>query len=129
VYGDGAQTRCFCHVADTVDAIVRLLDDPRSIGEVFNVGSTEEVSILELARRIVARAGTDSPIELVPYEEAYDSGFEDMRRRVPDTTKLELLTGWRPTYDLDAIIDAAVADARTAGAAAAAAGGGVPTPA
>jgi UDP-glucose 4-epimerase len=104
VYGDGRQTRCFCHVRDVVAALLLLLDSPAAIGEVFNVGSPEEVSILELAERILKATGSDSPIRLVPYEEAYDEGFEDMRRRIPDTTKLQRLTGWRPTRDLSAIL-------------------------
>jgi UDP-glucose 4-epimerase len=80
VYGDGRQTRCFCHVGDVVDALVRLLDDERAVGQVFNVGSTEEVSVLDLASRIRTIAGTQAPIRFVPYEEAYEPGFEDMAR-------------------------------------------------
>ena len=111
VYGDGRQTRCFCHVADVVDGLLRLLDEPRSYGEVFNIGSQEEVSILDLAHRIVERAGTSSPIELVPYEQAYASGFEDMRRRVPDTTKMRSLTGWSPSRALDDILAETIVEA------------------
>jgi UDP-glucose 4-epimerase len=113
VYGDGTQTRCFCHVDDVVDAVVRLMGRPDAIGQAFNIGSSEEVSILELARRIVARAGTSSPIQLVPYEEAYDNpGFEDMQRRVPDTARIRSLIGWAPTKTLDDIIDETLADAQ-----------------
>lgn len=111
VYGDGRQTRCFCHVADVVDGLIRLLDDSRSHGEVFNLGSQEEVSILELAQRIAERADSPSAIELVPYEQAYAEGFEDMRRRVPDTTKVRNLTGWRPHRTLDEILAETIVEA------------------
>lgn len=115
VHGDGRQTRCFGHVGDVVDAVIRLLDDERATGEVFNVGNPgEEISILGLAERIVARTGSDSPIEFVPYEQAYEPGFEDMRRRVPDTSKLEELTGWRPTRDLDDMLADVIAEVRGA---------------
>ena len=112
VHGDGLQTRCFCHVLDVVDALARLLDSEAAVGEVFNVGSTEEVTILDLARRIVARAASRSAIELVPYEEAYETGFEDMRRRVPDITKVGALLGWAPVRTLDQILDETIAEAR-----------------
>ncbi len=111
VFGDGTQTRCFCHVADVVRALISVLDDRRAEGGVYNVGSTEEVSILNLAERIAARIGSDSPIELVPYEQAYEAGFEDMKRRVPDTSKLQSLVGWEPTYCLDEILDETIAEA------------------
>lgn len=113
VYGDGAQTRCFCHVSDVVDALARLLDHDGAVGEVFNVGATEEISILELARRIVRRTGSTSALELIPYDQAYGSGFEDMRRRVPDTTKMHALTGWAPTRTLDDILEQTIAEAAT----------------
>jgi len=112
VHGDGRQTRCFCHVSDVVDGITRLLDSSESIGEAFNVGSTEEISILDLAQRIIDKTGSSSSITLVPYDEAYERGFEDMRRRVPDTTKIATATGWTATYSLDAILDDVVAEAR-----------------
>lgn len=112
VFGDGAQTRCFCHVADVVAAIVKLLDDPRANGEAFNIGSTEEVSIRDLAERVIAATGSSSQIEYVPYDQAYGRGFEDMMRRVPDTAKLTTLTGWKPTFTLDEIIEATMDDAR-----------------
>jgi UDP-glucose 4-epimerase len=111
VFGDGGQSRCFCHVSDVVDALVRLLDHPGAIGEVFNIGSSEEITILELAHRILDRTGAAGPIELVPYEEAYAEGFEDMRRRVPDTSKIERLTGWQPQRDLDQILSEMIAEA------------------
>lgn len=112
VYGDGRQSRCFCHVADVIDALIRLLDHPSAIGEVFNVGAQEEITILDLAQRIVAKAGSTSPIELVPYERAYAVGFEDMRRRVPETSKIRALTGWQPRYTLDDILSQTIAEAR-----------------
>lgn len=113
VHGDGKQTRCFGHVSDVVDALVRLLDNECAVGDVFNVGNGgEEISILELAERVVELTGFDSEIELVPYEDAYESGFEDMRRRVPDTTKLERLTGWSPKRSLDEILEEVIEEAR-----------------
>ena len=111
VYGDGGQSRCFCHVSDVVGALVGLLDSDAAFGEVFNVGSSEEVTILELAKRIVERTGSSSEIVLVPYEDAYPVGFEDMQRRVPDTRKIEALIGWRPTLTLERIIRDATIDA------------------
>ena len=111
VHGDGTQTRCFCHVTDVVAALATLLDEPAAEGDVFNVGSSDEISIIELARRIVDRAGSSSEITLIPYEQAYDSGFEDMQRRVPDTTKLRTLTGWHPTRTLDDILTETIAEA------------------
>ncbi len=113
VFGDGTQTRSFCHVSDVVDALVRLLDEPEAVGEVFNVGSQEEISIFDLARLIVARTGSTSPINLIPYEEAYEEGFEDMPRRVPDTTRLRRLTGWTPTKTLDDILAETIDEAAT----------------
>jgi UDP-glucose 4-epimerase len=104
VYGDGTQTRCFCHVADTVRAIVGLVDAPRAVGQVVNIGSTDEVSILELARRVVARLDSRSQIALIPYEQAYGKGFEDMARRVPDISRVGALIGWTPQHSLDDII-------------------------
>ena len=113
VYGDGLQTRCFCHVRDTVDAVVRLLQSDAAIGEVFNVGAGGEVSMLDLAGKIIAKTKSISEIILVPYEKAYpQGGFEDMRRRVPDTTKIETALGWKTTRDLEAILDETILDAR-----------------
>ncbi|HKA94252.1 MAG TPA: GDP-mannose 4,6-dehydratase [Acidimicrobiia bacterium] len=109
VYGDGAQTRCFCHVRDVVDALLGLVDHPGAEGDVFNVGSSEEVSILELAERVKAAAGSASPIERIPYDQAYEAGFEDMLRRVPDTSKIRCLTGWAPTRTLDEILAETIA--------------------
>lgn len=104
VFGDGTQTRCFCHVSDVVRAVISLLQEPDAEGEAFNVGSTEEVSINELAQRVIGVTGSSSRIAHVPYEKAYGSGFEDMARRVPDTGKINALIGWAPTHDLDSIL-------------------------
>jgi UDP-glucose 4-epimerase len=109
VFGTGEQRRCFCHVLDTVDAILRLLDHPDSPGDPFNVGAGFEVSINELASRVIDMTGSTSKIRHVPYEVAYEEGFEDMERRVPDTTKLTALTGWEPKRDLEAILRDAIA--------------------
>jgi UDP-glucose 4-epimerase len=111
VYGDGTQTRCFCHVGDVVDALIRLLDHPDAEGDVFNVGSTEEVSILDLAERVRSRIGRASPIELIPYDNAYEAGFEDMARRLPDTSKIARLTGWKATHTLNDILDDVIREA------------------
>jgi len=113
VYGDGSQSRCFCDVSDTVAAVVELMDSAAAVGGVFNIGSTDEISILELARRVLALireqeppAGMDDLVEaglirIVPFEDVYGPGFEDMERRVPDVGRLRRLTGWRPRIGLD----------------------------
>jgi UDP-glucose 4-epimerase len=105
VYGDGKQSRCFCDVRDTVEALVRLIDTERAVGEVVNVGNTEEISIEGLARLVKQRTGSSSAIEFVPYDQAYEPGFEDMMRRVPSVDKLQALTGFRPLTPLTEIID------------------------
>jgi nucleoside-diphosphate-sugar epimerase len=105
VYGNGKQSRCFCDVQDTVEGLIRLMDTERSIGEVVNVGNTEEITIEDLAQRVKDRTGSSSPIEYVPYDKAYEPGFEDMMRRVPSIEKLQALTGFRPRTSLDEIID------------------------
>lgn len=105
VYGSGQQSRCFCDVRDTVEALVRLMSTSRAIGEVVNVGNTEEISIEGLAHRVKERTGSSSPIEFVPYDRAYEPGFEDMMRRVPNIEKLHALTGFRPQTALNEIID------------------------
>ncbi|MPZ91966.1 MAG: NAD-dependent epimerase/dehydratase family protein [Actinobacteria bacterium] len=112
VYGDGRQTRCFCHVDDVVRAILGLLADERAEGDVFNVGSTKEITIAELAQRVVGATQSSSEISLVPYESVFEEGFEDMRRRMPDTTKIHELIGWRPEKSLDDIISDVVSDIR-----------------
>jgi UDP-glucose 4-epimerase len=111
VYGDGSQTRCFCHVADVVRGIIALMDAPGAKGEVFNLGSPEEISMLALANRIVEATGTSSPIEFVPHERAYGTVFEDVVRRVPDIAKIHGLTGWLPTRNLDDILTETLAEA------------------
>ena len=105
VYGDGAQQRCFCHVSDTVRALAGLMQQDDAYGQVFNVGSDEEVSILQLAERVRERSQSESEIVLVPYEEAYGLGFEDMFRRIPDLGKVRDAIGWSPEHDLDRILD------------------------
>jgi UDP-glucose 4-epimerase len=105
VFGDGAQTRCFCHVADVVEALFALMREEGAYGEVFNVGATTEISILDLAERIVEITGSRSDVSRIPYNEAYGEGFEDMYRRVPDTTKVQTLIDWHPTRSLEDIVE------------------------
>ena len=105
VYGNGQQSRCFCDVRDTVEGLIRLMDTDRSIGEVVNVGNTEEITIEGLAQLVKQRTGSSSPIEFIPYDQAYEPGFEDMMRRVPCVDKLQALTGFRPQTSLNEIID------------------------
>lgn len=112
VFGTGEQSRCFGHVKDTVEAVIRLLDTPAAIGEVFNIGTDEEVTITHLAEMVRDAAGSTSEIVNVPYAEAYAEGFEDMLRRVPSVAKLEAAIGFRPRTPLTAIIDDVVADQR-----------------
>ena len=104
VFGDGLQSRCFCYVADTVEALVRLQGTAAAQGQVFNIGGTEEVTILDLARRVISELKSDSEIEFVPYAAAYAPGFADMRRRKPVVEKLEKVTGFRPATPLGEII-------------------------
>ena len=101
VYGDGKQSRCFSDVADIIQAITRLSEHPKAIGQVFNVGSTEEVTIQDLARRVITLTGSPSDVRFVPYDEAYAPGFEDMQRRVPSVEKITNLIGFTPHYTLD----------------------------
>ncbi len=105
VFGDGSQRRCFAHVRDVVGALLALAGHPEAVGQIFNVGSQEEITILELARRVVTRTGSASGIRFVPYDEAYALGFEDMQRRLPNISKIQKLVGYSPTIDLDGIID------------------------
>jgi UDP-glucose 4-epimerase len=110
VYGDGEQSRCFCHVYDTVRAVELLLDRPESTaGEIYNIGSNHEVSINELANQVIKRSGSSSTLSLIPYSEAYAPGFEDMRRRVPDTTKIRQAIGWQASHTLNEILDDVIA--------------------
>jgi len=104
VYGSGTQTRNFTYVEDVVRGIVGLIDEPRSVGEIFNIGGKGEISMNDLALRIKTIAGSTSPIRHIPYDEAYQEGFEDMERRVPDITKIENLIGYRNHYDLEQIL-------------------------
>jgi UDP-glucose 4-epimerase len=105
VYGSGDQTRCFCHVHDVVDAVVKLMACESAVGRIFNVGSTEEVSIMQLAREVVRLTGSRSEIRLVPYEDAYGTdGFEDMVRRLPALDRVKEAIGWQPTRSLDQTI-------------------------
>lgn len=104
VYGDGSQSRCFTHVSDVVGALMNLIEHPRAVGDVYNIGSSQEVTILELAERIKYLTHSDSPVEFMPYDKAYEEGFEDMLRRVPDTAKIHSLTGYQPTFRLDEIL-------------------------
>ena len=112
VYGDGQQSRCFTFVGDVVRAIVGLADSPAALGEVFNVGNTEEVTIEDLARRTIEKTGSSSTIVFVPYSQAYGQGFEDMRRRVPDVTKINRAIGWVPQVDLDGTLASVIAHCR-----------------
>jgi UDP-glucose 4-epimerase len=105
VYGDGTQRRCFCDVSDVVRAIFELSSNDEALGQVFNIGGNEEVSIFNLAERIVAATESRSSIKLVPYEEAYPPGFDDMMRRVPDTSRIQALIHWKPALNLDRIIE------------------------
>ncbi len=109
VYGSGEQTRCFGNVYDVVDAISKLAENPQAVGQVFNIGSSEEVSIMTLAQRVLARTGSKSEIRLVPYEEAYEPGFEDFQRRVPGIDKIKGTIDWQPTTSLDETIDQIIA--------------------
>ncbi len=109
VYGDGTQTRCFGYVGDIVGALIKLMDDPGAVGQVFNIGSNEEISILELAHRIKELTNSDSEIVLMPYDEAYEEGFEDMPRRVPDISKISAQVGFRPEMSLDRILEKVIA--------------------
>jgi nucleoside-diphosphate-sugar epimerase len=104
VFGDGNQSRAFTHVTDVVGALIRLVSEPKAIGQVINIGTTEEITIRKLAERVRALSGSHSPIKLVPYDEAYESGFEDMPRRLPDLTKIQGLIGYAPAHTLDDIL-------------------------
>jgi UDP-glucose 4-epimerase len=105
VYGNGQQSRCFCDVRDTVEGLIRLMDTERAVGEVVNVGNTEEITIEALAQLVKLRTKSSSSIEFVPYDQAYEPGFEDMMRRVPCVDKLHALTGFRPQTSLNEIVD------------------------
>lgn len=112
VYGDGQQTRSFTDVSDVVKGLLGLVDEPKAVGQVFNIGNTEEVSILELARRVRTASDSSSEIVFVPYDQAYEAGFEDMPRRVPSLDKIADLVGYRPSLGLDAILARIIASTR-----------------
>lgn len=113
VYGDGSQSRCFTHVNDVVGALMNLIEHPQAVGEVYNIGSDQEVTILQLAERIKDLTDSDSPITFLPYDKAYEEGFEDMLRRVPDTSKIGSLIGYRPTFNLDEILKSVISYQRS----------------
>jgi UDP-glucose 4-epimerase len=108
VYGNGKQTRCFGYVGDVVGALIKLMDTPDSVGQVFNIGSTEEISILQLAEKVKELTHSNSEIVFVPYDEAYEEGFEDMPRRVPDTSKINQLVGFKPEIKLEGILETVI---------------------
>jgi UDP-glucose 4-epimerase len=113
VFGDGTQSRSFTYVGDVVDCLIKLVNEPNAVGQVFNIGRKEEVTILKLAERVRDLAGSSSRIELVPYDKAYEAGFEDMPRRVPDLTKVSKLVGYEPKVGLDEIIMRVIEHFRT----------------
>jgi UDP-glucose 4-epimerase len=112
IHGDGSQTRCFCHVADTVRALVALAEEPATTGQIYNVGSTESVTILELAERVLEATGSSSELVFVPYDEVYGHGIEEMFQRMPSIYKITETVGWAPTRDLDSIVSEVTADRR-----------------
>jgi len=108
VFGDGKQSRCFCHVNDTVGALAKLIEHPEAVGEIFNVGSEEEISIGELAHLVKLMTRSASPIQYIPYDQAYEAGFEDMQRRVPDTSKVKNLVGFLTTHDTRQVVQSVI---------------------
>jgi UDP-glucose 4-epimerase len=104
VYGDGSQSRVFCHVLDAINGVLKIFFDDKALGHAFNIGGEEEVSIKELAMRVISVTNSSSRIEFLPYSKAYPEGFEETMRRVPDTSKLRKMSGWKPEYSLDGII-------------------------
>ncbi len=108
VYGDGQQSRCFTHVNDVVGALMKLIEHPQALGEVYNVGSAQEVTILQLAERVKELAGSTSEIKFLSYDQAYEAGFEDMHRRVPNIAKLQQLVSYQPTFNLDQILQSVI---------------------
>jgi len=104
VYGSGDQIRCFCHVTDAVRGLLLVMDSDKAVGEVFNVGNNQQISIMELAKKVIEITGSKSTIEKIAYEKAYPQGFEDMQRRVPDISKIKHVLGWAPEINLDQII-------------------------
>jgi UDP-glucose 4-epimerase len=112
VHGDGSQTRCFGHVKDVVPALVELITRPAAFGKVFNIGNNEEVSISQVAENVLKKTGSKSEIKKIPYDQAYPPGFEDMQRRVPDLSKIGAIIGYRPTRNLDVILDDVISEQR-----------------
>lgn len=108
VYGDGKQTRCFGYVGDVVGALIKLMDQPEAVGQVYNIGSNEEISIVKLAEKVRELTNSNSEIVFVPYDEAYEEGFEDMPRRVPDISKINKLVGFRPDMSLEGILESVI---------------------
>ena len=104
VYGSGEQIRCFCHINDAVKGLLLVMDSDKAVGEVFNVGNNQQISIMELAKKVIEITGSKSTIEKIAYEKAYPQGFEDMQRRVPDISKIKQVLGWSPQLNLDQII-------------------------
>ena len=104
VYGSGDQIRCFCHINDAVKGLLLVMDSEKAVGEVFNVGNNQQITIMELAKKVIAITGSKSTIEKIAYEKAYPQGFEDMQRRVPDISKMKQVLGWEPQLNLDQII-------------------------
>jgi UDP-glucose 4-epimerase len=104
VYGSGDQIRCFCHVSDAIRALLLVIDSDKAIGQVFNIGNNHQISIMDLAKRIIEITGSKSEVKKLPYSEAYPEGFEDMQRRVPDISKIKQVLGWAPEINLDQII-------------------------
>jgi UDP-glucose 4-epimerase len=112
VFGDGTQSRSFTYVGDVVRAMVALINEPRAVGQVFNIGNGREISIADLAERIKEKTGSQSPIVKIPYDRAYEAGFEDMPRRVPDISKIRALIGYEPQVELDEILTRVIASLR-----------------
>jgi UDP-glucose 4-epimerase len=112
IFGDGTQSRCFCHVSDIVDGVLALSEHPEAFGKVFNLGGDQEVSISDLARQVVELAGSESELEYISYDAAYEEGFEDMTRRVPNTTRARQLVGFEPLIKLEDIIQSVIDDQR-----------------
>jgi UDP-glucose 4-epimerase len=108
IYGDGTQTRCFTHVSDVVKALIRVAEHPNAVGEVYNIGSDQETTILQLAEQIRRMTESDSQIVFVPYDQAYEAGFEDMMRRVPDISKIRNLIDYHPTINLEGILSSII---------------------
>ena len=108
VFGDGTQSRCFCHVNDTAEVLARLIEHPSAVGQIFNVGSAEEITIADLAALVKTMTGSASPIRYIPYDEAYEEGFEDMHRRVPDISKIRNLLNFQPSHNIREIVQSVI---------------------